>query len=351
MDENKREIKVLIIDDSSVARSLLRFMLESDPQLKVIGTVSNGEEALHFLAHQMPDIITTDLNMPGMDGFETTKRIIHLYPVPIIVISGSCIPLDEKRIFQSLEAGALAILAKPSGMKDPNFQQIAQNLIQTVKTLSAVKVIKRRNLVPLPKANGSSLFKEKASTNTFRAVVIGASMGGPQAIKELLAALPANFPIPIFIVQHIALGFVNGLLSWLRDTTSLEICIAENGLTGVGGKVYIAPDSCHLEVEAKNKILLKAPMTSKEICPSVAHLFRSAANTYGKDAIGVMLTGMGRDGAEELLLMRQKGAYTIAQDEATSIVFGMPKEAIHLGGALHILPLQGIAPELIKLVS
>lgn len=339
------KIKVLVIDDSPVVRSLLKFMIESDSMMSVIGAVSGGVEALNFLSKNKPDVITTDMNMPKMDGIETIRQILRLYAIPILVVSGSCNPNMEKKVFQTLEAGALAVLAKPAGILDPNYNKLREELLQMLKVMSEVKVVRR---VFSPRSNfkptvSADVPLKEGKRDAIKAIGIGASTGGPQALHTLFSALPKNISVPILVVQHISPGFLGGLVAWLNQVSTLPVMIAQDKELALPGKIYLAPDFCHMEVGNDNKIILSKNDGGHEPCPSVARLFRSMAHVHGSHAIGVLLTGMGKDGAEELLLMKQKGAYTIAQDEDSSVIFGMPREAILLNAATRVLAIHQIA--------
>lgn len=343
----KKKITVLVVDDSAVSRELLKYIIEEDPQLKVIGMVESGEKALQFLKDHKPDVITMDIVMPGMDGFEVTRRIMETRPVPILIISGVYSCDDVAKTFQSIEAGALAILEKPQGVQAQHYMEESEEIRATIKSISEIKLITRFNKTSLSASKGIS----EDDLESYQAVAIGGSLGGPQALHQIFSQLPADFAAPIFIVQHISDGFVQGLVNWLNTISALKIKVAEHQEIALPGHVYIAPCKFHMEIKPGNKILLTDEFSQDLLKPSVARLFRSMAETYGRQAIGVLLTGMGRDGAEELLLMKNCGAYTIAQDENSCVLFGMPKEAIQLGAAKNILPLDEIAPMLEKLVK
>lgn len=343
---NSQQIKVFMVDDSPVARDLLGYIMESDPAIKIIGYAQNGEEALMWLKYQTPDVITMDINMPLLDGFETTRRIMQIKPVPIIIISSGYTKESIAKNFQALEAGALAIFEKPQGIHD---QPLIQDILDAIHMVAGTKLITRRTMKvekPIVPPAKQPYIPE---SHTFAAVAIGASLGGPNAVAKILSSLPAKFPVPIFLAQHISKGFTRGFADWLQKTTSLKMKIPSTGEIALPGKVYIAPDSFHMTVNRNNIIVLEYGERASK--PAINKLFKSMAQAYGANAIGVLLTGMGDDGAAELLEMKQKGAFTIAQNEESCVLFGMPKEAIALGGATQVLPLDDIAEVILRLVE
>lgn len=346
-------INILIVDDSAVARMHLAHILEADPEFRVIGTVNDGEAALEFLRHHRPDVVLMDINMPGIDGFETTQRIMETRPVPIVICSATANPQDVAATFRVLEAGAVACVEKPMGYERREFEQAASELRHTVRRISEIKTMK--NWVPARSAaNDTPLFQRpqrKRREKGISVIGIGASTGGPIALQTILGSLPKNFAVPILIVQHIGPGFVGGLAEWLNQTTSLQIRLGSHGTHPVGGHVYLAPDDFHMGLDARGCIDLSKAKPENSVRPAIAHLFRSLAQECGSTAIGVMLTGMGQDGAAELKLMRDEGAPTIAQDSKTSVVHGMPRVAIELGGAMFVTPVGEIASKLIALVE
>lgn len=340
--------KVLIVDDSRTARELLTHIIESDLELKVVGCVEDGEKALQWLENETCDVITMDVHMPHINGFEVTQKIMETNPIPTVIISSGYTPTDNLMAFRALEVGALSILEKPSGFGDATYRKKAQEIIDTIKTISGIVVLTRHNRKSMAKPKSLPLISKPKKE--VRAVGIGASLGGPLAIAQILENLPSSFPVPVFIVQHIAAGFSNDFIRWLQERSHLRIFLASDGEVAQPGCVYVAADKCQMEIKQGNLISLDDTPTS-EIQPSVGRLFKSLANTYGPHCVGVILTGMGRDGAAELLLMKQKGAYTIAQNEESCLMFGMPKEAIALEAASQILPLNDIAHTLETLVS
>lgn len=353
-----KKIKVLVVDDSAVARDLLAYIIQSDPQLEVIGFANDGEQALEFLKHHQPDIITMDVMMPKMDGFETTRKIIQHYPIPIVIVTNSYKKNDTKKMFTAIDAGALAILEKPKGPQDSNFSQMAQEIVGCLKLMSEIKVITRKPYFQTvrhpaqPKAQAKRI-EEKAleALCHIELIVIGTSLGGPQALESILSQLPRNFPIPIFIVQHIASGFVQGLVEWLSGITPLKVRLARHDDKGEPGTVLVAPDKFHMEIEKNLTVKLVAGPPETGLIPSVARLFRSTAANYGNKAAGIILTGMGKDGAEDLLKMKLAGAVTVAQNEESCVIFGMPGEAIRLGAAHHILHIDEIPLFMIRLTE
>lgn len=346
--ENKL-IKVLIVDDSQVACELLKHILESDPEIIVVGICKNGIEALSWLSTNTADVITMDIIMPKFNGFEVTRKIMETNPVPIVIITCTYNENNTIQSFRSMEAGALAILEKPTGPGDSNFQEKSNVIIQTIKTVKEIKLIKRTLTSKIARTITISENNKVQSVDDIDAVAIGASLGGPAALMLILSQINPLFPVPIFIVQHIVPGFTSGLVRWLQEFSDLNILQAENEMVVKPGHCYIAPDYTHMEVQKGNIIRLVA---SKEegIQPSVNRLFKSVADAYGKRSVGIILTGMGKDGAKELLTMKEKGAYTIAQDEKTCVMFGMPAEAIKLGAVRKVLPLEQIPIFLNELV-
>lgn len=335
-------IKVLIVEDSLVAQQLLTHILNGEPGIQVIGTAATGDEAIKFVNKTKPDVITMDFYLPDANGLQVARQIMETKPVPIIIVSATWTADQYSEAFSLMDAGAVGTMKRPPGPGHSEHESLAQELIQLVKSMSEIKVVRR-----------SAKFKAKqfeVAQIPFmmrRLVVIGASTGGPPVLDTILSQLPAHYPYPIVIVQHIAEGFLDGLVNWLQPKCKLKIHIAENNQLIEAGHVYIAPDHHHLAVTSQERLILSDAEPENGIRPSVCFLFRSVAKTYGSRAIGILLTGMGRDGAAGLHQMREQGAITIAQDQGTSAVFGMPNEAIKLGAAQFILPPDKIAQSLI----
>ena len=345
-------IKVLVVEDSPVARELLVHILDSDPEIRVIGTVSNGIQALEALKERTPDVITMDIHMPEMDGFETTRKIMETSPTPIVIVTASENPREVGTSFRAIEAGALAAVPRPQGLSHPEFKTNATELLQTVKLMSEVKVVKRwhktRSELSTPRQRE---FDVNGRQQDIKVVAIGASTGGPIALQTILSGLPKDFPVPALIVQHMAPGFTRGFVEWLNQTTCLPVSLATHGEIMLDGHAYVAPDGFQMGVQVAGRIALSHDALEHGLCPSVSYLFRSLAEVYGAQCIGVLLTGMGKDGAAELRSMKMQGAVTFAQDGESSVVHGMPGEAIKLAAATYVLPPEKIAGALQNLLK
>lgn len=348
-----RCVKVLIVDDSPVCRELLSHIYASDPELMVVGAVRNGEEAVETTKRLKPDVISMDIQMPKMNGYEATRIIMSTQPVPIVIVSSSFSHDEVATSFLAFQAGALALADKPRGPGHPEYATMSASLIKTIKAMSEVKLVRRWNRkVELPTASPPSVSSRSTSElSRVRMVVMGVSTGGPPVLQTILSGLPKSFAAPIAIVQHIAVGFLEGLKDWLAQGTSLPVHVAGHGAWPQSGHVYLAPDGAHLGFDVKGRFALSNEPPDNGLRPSVAHLFRSTGAVFGDTAVGVILTGMGRDGADELKAMRDRGAVTIAQDKQSSVVHGMPGEAIAINGATHVLPPQQIAAMLINLTG
>ncbi|MFH1118031.1 MAG: chemotaxis-specific protein-glutamate methyltransferase CheB [Pseudomonadota bacterium] len=347
--------KVLIVEDSAVAREVLTRILSSDPEIEIIGTANNGEEALKFLEQRRPDVVTMDIIMPRMDGYETTRRIMESKPLPVIIVSASVSREEVEKTWKAVDAGAVAVLEKP-GFGDIGIKRgHAEKLIETVKIMSQVKVVGRRGRqksiertpMPVPPVSPAP----QAMSVGFQIVAIGASTGGPPALREILAKLPQDFDVPVLVVQHISPGFTQGFVDWLNGSCPMNVQLARNGEKALPGNAYVAPDGCQMGIDPRRTIQVKPDKPKDGIAPSVAWLFKSTAEAFGERSIGVLLTGMGRDGALELKLMRDKGAQTIAQDKESSVIYGMPGEAMKLGAVKYSLPIEKIGEMLCSLVK
>jgi two-component system chemotaxis response regulator CheB len=345
-------IKVLIVEDSPVAREFLIYILTSDPAIQIAGVAKNGLEALEAVSQKRPDVITMDIHMPMMDGFEATRRIMESVPTPIVIVSGSSGGKEVASTFRAIEAGALAVVRRPPGINHEEFEAGSRELIQTVKLMSEIKVVRRiPGAVKARVAARPSLSLPMQRTTEIKAIAIGASTGGPPVLQKILSGLPQGFPVPVLIVQHIAQGFVEGFAEWLSGASRFPVSVASHGERAAPGHGYVAPNGFHLGVGNGLRIVLSDDAPENSMRPSADHLFRTVAQALGQAAVGVLLTGMGRDGAVELKTMKEKGAITIAQDEESSVVHGMPGEAIKLGAATYVLSPEDITATLADLVK
>jgi len=334
-------INVLIVEDSAVVREFLIGMLTADPQVRVIGTARSGEEAVAAAQRLRPDVITMDIQLPGMDGFAATRRIMETTPVPIVIVSGTVDPREVATTFRAMEVGAVAVVARPYGLGHPHHAGTVRDLVQTVKLMAEVKVV-RRWAAAGPPAGPPPAPLGAALGGRFDLVAIGASTGGPAALGQILAGLRPDFAVPVVIVQHIAAGFTPGLVDWLAQASPCPVQLATAGLALQAGHVYVAPDGAHLGVGPGGRCTLAQAAPVYGMRPAVAHLFRSLV-PYGARTVAVLLTGMGKDGAAELKVLYDAGATTIAQDAASSVVHGMPGAAIALGAAQYIRDPASIA--------
>jgi two-component system, chemotaxis family, protein-glutamate methylesterase/glutaminase len=340
-------IRVLLVDDSEVSLMMLHKILENEPGIEIIGHAHFGEEAISMVSDLKPDIISMDINMPGYDGFVTTRKIMESTPVPIILVSGIDNLEEIKASFKAIEAGALAVFRKPPSLKDPGYRASALEFVSAIRTYSEVKVIQRRNCKPEKKA-----ISNKDTVNNFNKiitddiiyacrkvslVVIGASTGGPQVIQQILSGLSDTFSIPVIVVQHMSPGFIEGFSNWLMDTTGVKTQIPMDKDFIRPGVICIAPDRKHIGIRNDFKIELSDDPPEYNLKPSVSYLFRSASKNYGKNTLGILLTGMGSDGARELLLIKEKGGCTIIQNRESSFVYGMPGTAEKLNAGMFSL--------------
>lgn len=344
-------IRVLIVDDSASVRMSLERIFSADPAFEVAGQARDGVEAIAAVERLAPDVVTMDIYMPRMNGLDATRRIMERRPTPIVIVSGNLDPEEVVSSFRAMEAGALAAVAKPRGPGHPEHEADIAMLLSRVKLMAEVKVVKRwprsAKGMPPPLSQAFGL----PAPASLRIVAIGASTGGPVAINTILSGLPPGFPIPVLIVQHMATGFIRGFAEWLSITSRLPVHVASQGERILPGHAYIAPDGFHMLAAAGGRIALSGDLPENGQRPSVSTLFRSVACVYGGNAAGILLTGMGDDGARELKLMKDRGAVTIAQDRESSVIFGMPGEAAKLDAAGLVLPPERIAGYLVSIAK
>lgn len=322
----------------------------TDPQIRVVGTAESGEAAVEAALSLRPDIITMDINMPGMNGFEATRAIMSSCPVPIVIVTGKMDPKDSATLFRVMEAGALMVLAKPEPVGSPGHAESVARLINHIKLMSEIKVVRRFAPAGAARAPGKTV-QLPDSAAQIRVVAIGASTGGPPLLQQILSSLPPHFGAAVLVVQHMADGFTENFVHWLNQSSSFPVQLAADGMEMRPGQVYVAPDGCHLEAGPGDTIVLSSAPPEKGMRPSVTTLFRSVAHHYGRQAAGVLLSGMGSDGACGLKTLRDLGGITVAQNRESSIVFGMPGEAIQIEAARYILPPEGIIELLAGIVK
>ena len=350
-----KKISVLIIDDSAVVRQALTNILESDPKISVMGTASDPFVAAKKIQNQVPDVITLDIEMPRMDGLTFLKKIMTQHPIPVVIIS-SLTEKGSETALRALEYGAVEIINKPDLSSKKAIEESKIMLCDVVKAAAMSRVkrkkitISNQTISVAPKLSADAVITRKGSKSmiktTEKVVAVGASTGGTEALKTFLTDLPTNSP-GIVIVQHMPEMFTKSFAERLNQLCKITVKEAQNGDTVIRGQALIAPGNHHLILKrsgARYYVEINdGPLVNRHR-PSVDVLFRSTALYAGKNAVGIIMTGMGDDGAKGLLEMKQTGAHTIAQDEQSSVVFGMPKEAIKLGAADKILSLEKIAP-------
>lgn len=343
-------VSVLLVDDSLIALTILARMLSTSPDIQVVGKARSGREALALIPRLQPAVICTDLHMPDMDGLELTQEIMDRFPRPILVVSAAVQSEDSHNVFKLLEAGAVDVLPKSRGGLAADEPGVAQELIRKIKIISGVVALTRRQKTVPSSAHLQTGPSSPPLPPRPHIVAVGASTGGPQALRTILAQLPADFPAAILCVQHISEGFLAGLVDWLATQCTLSVKIAQSGEQPLSGTIYFPQEGTHLEVDKTGRLVCshKAPVDGHR--PSVTATFKSVAEYCGDAAIGVLLTGMGSDGAQGMQEIFEAGGITIAQNEETSVVFGMPKQAIALGVVKYVLPVHKIAfmlPELL----
>jgi two-component system chemotaxis response regulator CheB len=344
-------------------------LVSAEPDMTVIATAVDGVQAVAAVRHLKPDVVTMDIHMPRMDGFEATRRIMETNPVPIVIVSG--VVTDQmSATFRAVEAGALAFVPQPAVAGGSNGQAAGAEFLRTVRLMAEIKVVRRWKKsagdvrtsprsgldpplgdVPRPPAGAPGRGAPPvAAPGRVKLVVVGASTGGPMALRAMLSGLTRDFPVPVLAVQHISPGFLQSFAAWLDESTEMTVRIATDGEYPAPGHVYLAPDGVHMGVATSGAIFLDPAPADTGLRPAVSYLFRSAADNIGAETVGILLSGMGADGAAELKRLKDLGAVTIAQSLESSIVHGMPGVAIGLGGATHVLDPGDIAPLLRQLV-
>jgi len=349
---NKEKIKVLVVDDSAFMRQELRRILESDPKIEVIGIARNGKDAVNKITNLDPDVVTVDINMPVMDGLTMLKRVMMTNPKPCIMVS-SLTQEGADATFEALELGAVDFVGKPSAKIGVSMENQKRIIIEKVKAAVNAKLggkLKKKKIVTIKKQIEKKPFIDD------KIIAIGVSTGGPRTLMEIIPNLPGDLNVGLLIIQHMPPKFTKSFAERLNQYSQLTVKEAENGEPIKSGFAYVAPGGYHMTAiksKAKKGVSLKISNNppGKINIPSVDVTFESLIDIYGSNIIAVILTGMGSDGAESIVKIRRIGGITIAEDESTCVVFGMPKVAIEKGGIEHILPVQDIPGKLINLLQ
>ena len=346
-----KPVRVLVVDDSALVRALLRGLLESEPGISVVGEAANGREAIELTRSLRPDIVTMDLEMPVMNGLQAIEEIMCSKAVPILVVSGAA---DAQLALEAVGRGALEVVGKP----DCSPQQ-AREFVAKVRMLAGVAVITR--LRPVPRREppsgaavsqpGLQLAPDGIQPLAGRVFAIASSTGGPQALATILAGLPAGFPSPVLIAQHIADGFAQGMADWLGSLCALPVRVVTSGERIEPGVVYISPSEQHCVIGSGQRLVLVEQSPGDVYHPSCDRLLQSVADSFGARAAGIILTGMGRDGCQGIAAIRAAGGATLAQDEVSSVIYGMNRVAVEAGMVQRVLPLTQIAGAMCELAG
>jgi two-component system chemotaxis response regulator CheB len=336
-----KRIRVLIADDSLTMCNVLSSLLAKDPGIELVGCARDGEQAVAMAEALLPDVITMDVQMPLMGGLEAIERIMARAPSRILAVC-SVQDRDVDLSFRAIAAGALELIAKPQAGPGYDLAEWGARLVETICLMAEVPVVRRRNQFAAER-------RAVVRSRLVELIAIAASTGGPNALVAVLGALPASMPVPILIAQHMTPGFVGGFVRWLSQVTPMTIVISRSGDTCRPGHVYLAPDS-HDQTVGREGVLTVVPSSGLH-SPSADRLLTSVARAYGSRAAGVVLTGMGDDGARGLLAIHEASGVTLAQDEESSVVYGMPRAAFEMGATSVQLPLAAIAHELRQMTS
>ncbi len=347
--------KVVLIEDSPIALEILQRMLNSSSEIDVVGTARNGEEGLEVIIKTQPDVICTDLLMENMDGLELTRRVMAENPRPILVISNYVQKTDIDNVFRLLQAGAVDIFPKPATNSPTDYEKLKAALIAKIKVLSNMKLVPKRqyNQLASTELTTSRSVSQTDSprlmaTSRVQIISLGGSTGSLQTIQKILNQLPSNFPLPVICVLHMGEGVLSGLLKWLSSECALRVKVAEIGEFPSPGIIYFAPEKNHLELDSQGAFIYSQALPGEKHCPSITVTFKSVADYYGKTTAGVLLSGIGSDGAEGLQTISQAGGITLAQNE--NAMFGMVKEAISLNAVQHLLNIEEMTSFLLRIL-
>ncbi|HOU84541.1 MAG TPA: chemotaxis response regulator protein-glutamate methylesterase [Spirochaetota bacterium] len=357
----KPKIKVLVVDDSALVRRIITDALERDPEITVVGNANNGKTAVFKSFTLDPDVITMDIEMPIMNGLEALREIIRVNPKPVIMMS-VLTQYGAEVTFKALEYGAVDFVPKPSSVLSMSPEELSAQLVAKVKAVakSVIRIRPSRFENEKESSESKDSFRYEAPLKmdslskggkSGKLVGIGASTGGPSALMKVFSSLPDNFPAPVLVVQHMPEGFTKAFAERLNSSSSLEVKEAEDMDKVLPGCGYIAPGHSHIILERRSGEFLIRLSKSEKVSghrPSIDVMLSSIAENYTSELIGVIMTGMGRDGAEGISKIRQKGGYTVAQDEETSVVYGMNRVAVELGGVVDKVPLEQISKKIVE---
>jgi two-component system chemotaxis response regulator CheB len=348
--ESGDPVRLLVVDDSPAIRAVIRAMVEGDAGIRIVGEAGTGGEAVEMTRALRPGVVLMDVQMPEMNGIEATGRIMASVPVPIIAFSAFTLGTETKASIEMLAAGALDVMAKPDLAGAGAVEECSRVLRKKIRSASRVVVVRHlRGPDPMDRGRGEPA--GPSSRTRFEALGVGASTGGPTALRDLFSALPADFPLPILVVQHITAGFTAGFVAWLRQHTPLDVRIANEQDHAVPGSILIAPEGRQLEALPGGEVRATSRKPRGVHLPSADTLLSSLASATGGKCIGVLLTGMGSDGAEGLLDIRRAGGFTLAQDEGTCIVYGMPREAVRRGAVHRSMAPASMAQLLLRMTE
>nr|WP_232480315.1 chemotaxis-specific protein-glutamate methyltransferase CheB [Roseomonas sp. KE2513] len=348
-----RPVRVMIVEDSAVVRHLLAHLVSRDPRLELAAAVASAEEALAEIERVRPDVISMDIRLPGLDGLEATRRIMAEHPTPIVVIADAVEERGLRISMNALRAGALTVVEKPLGPGREGWEAAAEAICTQLFIMSQVPVIRQRGIGGMGAGPGRAASARAGAPSFSRPSMVGiaASTGGPPAIARVLGALPADFAAPILLVQHMGAPFMEGFAAWLDGLVAPRVLLARDGLRPQPGHVHVAPGNRHLSLSPAGLLRVTDTPPVGGQRPAADVLFDSMARALGPRAMGILLTGMGEDGARGLVAINSVGGITLAEDETTAIVYGMPAAAVRLGGVSASLPLDGIGPRLLRAIG
>lgn len=333
------QIKVLVVDDSALMRKIVSDIFSADTRFTVVDTARDGIDALEKMIKLNPDLITLDVEMPRLDGLQTLKEIVRRYKVPVIMLS-SLTKRGSHVTMEALSIGAVDFIAKPDKLSAEGKTELQRELLLKAAFATSLRV--QVGSLPIERPVKAAKFTLARQLGA-KAVAIGASTGGPRALEAILLSLPSNLPAAVFVTQHMPPKFTQALAERLDKSAAIRIKEAEHGEPVQMGVVYLAPGNFHLEIAADRRIRLTQDPQVEHVRPSATVMMLSVAAVYGKDSVGVILTGMGKDGAAGMAEIKKHGGYTLAQDEATAVIFSMPRAAIQAGAVEQVLPLEKIA--------